>query len=899
MRSNLFFILFWLSVLFSVKALSQNSYKEYKQLLDENKKLLIDSKIDSLLLLSEKDSAFKIAAEIAHYYSLKLYKRKEYSRAIKYTLTELEYLDKTESPEARYLSAIYNIGIFYLINEEFDNSIKFYEKIIERNSDENRVGRAYCQIARCYEKKNQLFKAIAYYDKGLSILENQKNYKRLITQYINLAIVYKDVGTKESLKKSLLTLNKASSLSIFNKISNRDFFTLNTGYANYYFNDLSYDFEKAKFYYKKNITRGLFEKNTKFTAINYNNLGELYIKEKKDSAIYFIDKGIEFFKEDRFKLEANTAKSLYHYYKKNYDKALNSMQLALSFNTGVSINWDSTPSFLSLINSINKGKIIFALKLKAQILNDLFLIEKNKEYLKTTINSIKAIDVLVNYIQHSNSENKTKLHWRKEASKAYLLGMQAALLLNKNETIFYFMERNKALLLTESIAENIQQASLPKNISKKNNYLKKEVLKLENKTKNRNDNFLRDSLFSAKLVFEKYRDSIKEIYPNSFIREGIIEQVSLLDVKETLSENQVLVSYAWNFLDEEKEILIGLATSKNKTFTFEVTDIQDLKERLKKYRAFISKPLTTQEEQYAFQEVSFDLYQQLFPSVEIRNLIKGKELTIIPDGNLQSIPFEALITKENTQEYLINSNNINYTYSMSFLEHNNSVNRTTKNNFIGYSPINFKVGLESLKNTEKEVNNIQQIVDGTAQLNDAASKEHFLEHSNTSKIIHLATHADASSNPWIAFSDEKLELHELYTYKNNADLVVLSACNTSLGEVAVGEGILSLARGFFYSGANSVVSSLWNVNDKATSTIMTDFYTNLKSGETKSVALNKAKRTYLKTHSLSEQSPYYWSSFVLIGNTDAIDLSNNTFLYLAVFLVLIGLGYFISKKYKK
>ena len=293
MRSNLFFILFWLSVLFSVKALSQNSYKEYKQLLDENKKLLIDSKIDSLLLLSEKDSAFKIAAEIAHYYSLKLYKRKEYSRAIKYTLTELEYLDKTESPEARYLSAIYNIGIFYLINEEFDNSIKFYEKIIERNSDENRVGRAYCQIARCYEKKNQLFKAIAYYDKGLSILENQKNYKRLITQYINLAIVYKDVGTKESLKKSSLTLNKASSLSIFNKISNRDFFTLNTGYANYYFNDLSYDFEKAKFYYKKNITRGLFEKNTKFTAINYNNLGELYIKEKKDSAIYFIDKGID------------------------------------------------------------------------------------------------------------------------------------------------------------------------------------------------------------------------------------------------------------------------------------------------------------------------------------------------------------------------------------------------------------------------------------------------------------------------------------------------------------------------------------------------------------------------------------------------------------------------------
>ena len=72
-------------------------------------------------------------------------------------------------------------------------------------------------------------------------------------------------------------------------------------------------------------------------------------------------------------------------------------------------------------------------------------------------------------------------------------------------------------------------------------------------------------------------------------------------------------------------------------------------------------------------------------------------------------------------------------------------------------------------------------------------------------------------------------------------IFVLSACNTSLGNIKEGEGVFSLARGFFYSGANSVVSSLWNVNDKSTSQIISSFYENLEKGKSKSSALRLAK----------------------------------------------------------
>ena len=183
---------------------------------------------------------------------------------------------------------------------------------------------------------------------------------------------------------------------------------------------------------------------------------------------------------------------------------------------------------------------------------------------------------------------------------------------------------------------------------------------------------------------------------------------------------------------------------------------------------------------------------------------------------------------------------------------------------------------------------------GQVRLNELASKQDFLQESSGYKALHLATHAQANGEPWIAFANEKLSLSDLYTHRINADMVVLSACNTLSGQVAGGEGVLSLSRGFFYSGANSVLASLWNVNDQATNQIMQAFYKNLKDGQTKVEAINNAKRSYLAEHKLSGGSPYYWSSFVLLGNPDPIEFDETNYpllvgsmaLYL-VFLILI------------
>ena len=113
------------------------------------------------------------------------------------------------------------------------------------------------------------------------------------------------------------------------------------------------------------------------------------------------------------------------------------------------------------------------------------------------------------------------------------------------------------------------------------------------------------------------------------------------------------------------------------------------------------------------------------------------------------------------------------------------------------------------------------------------------------------------------------ELQELFAcrvldLKLPAELVVLSACETGLGKDVKGEGIEGLTRGFMYAGARRVVVSFWNVNDKATATLMQRLYLEmLRSGKTPAAALRAAQIQLLRTRQW--QSPYYWAAFVMQG----------------------------------
>jgi CHAT domain-containing protein len=144
------------------------------------------------------------------------------------------------------------------------------------------------------------------------------------------------------------------------------------------------------------------------------------------------------------------------------------------------------------------------------------------------------------------------------------------------------------------------------------------------------------------------------------------------------------------------------------------------------------------------------------------------------------------------------------------------------------------------------------------------------------RIIHFATHSlldekNANRSALVLKLDDDpaedgfFQAREIYGVKLNADLIVLSACQTAKGKIEKGEGIQGLARAFFYAGTKSVLASLWKIDDRSTAEFMKLFYEYLVDGKTKQEALRLTKIKMLGTE---YSEPYYWASFVLIGESD-------------------------------
>jgi CHAT domain-containing protein len=145
------------------------------------------------------------------------------------------------------------------------------------------------------------------------------------------------------------------------------------------------------------------------------------------------------------------------------------------------------------------------------------------------------------------------------------------------------------------------------------------------------------------------------------------------------------------------------------------------------------------------------------------------------------------------------------------------------------------------------------------------------------RILHFATHGLFNSKQpelsglVLSLVDRKgqpvsgfVGLSDIYNLRARVDLVVLSACSTALGKEARGEGLIGLTRGFMYAGASTVVATLWNVNDKATTELMKRFYINmLQRGMTPAEALRAAQNSIRQEPQW--KSPYYWAAFTLQG----------------------------------
>ncbi len=274
----------------------------------------------------------------------------------------------------------------------------------------------------------------------------------------------------------------------------------------------------------------------------------------------------------------------------------------------------------------------------------------------------------------------------------------------------------------------------------------------------------------------------------------------------------------------------------------------------------------------------------------------ASELIIVPDGALNYVPFEALLTSDEDGEYqalpyLLRDAPLSYVQSASVLRQLRREPRVepTRELFAVGDPAFSDADefgtlrgavLARLPFTGEEVSSIASLFspgstevllgeDATEDRVRAALENHRF------RFVHFATHglvnddrpdfsalALAGSGP-----DALLQASEIFNMPVQAELVVLSACETGLGQLIKGEGVVGLTRAFMYAGTPSVVVSLWSVSDESTSSLMKGLYRALVEDDAaKAQALRSAKLALLEDSSTAH--PFHWAPFVLIGNSD-------------------------------
>ena len=486
---------------------------------------------------------------------------------------------------------------------------------------------------------------------------------------------------------------------------------------------------------------------------------------------------------------------------------------------------------------------------------------------------------------------------------------------------FGFSEKSKAALLYESVIESNARkfAGIPLELLEEERKLKKELafygINLEKEyRKKSNMNLqkvtqLETDYFQKKNEYQKLIKYFEENYKKYFQLKYQHLPVEISDLQKRLDSNTALVEYFWG----NKVIIVFVVTKESYQIFSQPVD-SDFNRIVQSYYRSIKKI-----EEKAFLYLSRKLHQILIEPI-IKWVIDKKKLIIIPHGDLYYVPFESLAS-EGSQEsdfqyvdYLIRHYSISYHYSASLWFFKDlSVTPKRKKSFIGFAPVfNEKGNQGYILSSEKPVrshqenypdsrssnlegkkfpplraseNEILDIIElfrknrerAVGYFHKQATESNFkLSETKDYNYIHIATHSLSDKrNPKLSgllfFHDKDKMISEdgiLYSEETfnldlDAELIVLSSCESGIGKLVKGEGMIALNRGFFYSGANHIVFSLWKVEDKATCRLMIELYRNILKNIPLSSALQQAKLTLIKDRFTA--FPKYWSGFILVG----------------------------------
>jgi CHAT domain-containing protein/Flp pilus assembly protein TadD len=520
------------------------------------------------------------------------------------------------------------------------------------------------------------------------------------------------------------------------------------------------------------------------------------------------------------------------------------------------------------------------------------------------------------------------LHTREHNSKAFALADQNKSVLlhqaSKSEKAYRLGHLPNALILTD------------KKLLKKQSQLQARLI--EKRSEGEKDSLINE-LNHVNQDIDDFLQMIKSDYPKYYKLKYLQVDTKVANIQKLLDDKTALLEYVIS------DSIVHIFFVYNKQVSWKKIPISKdkLTQRIQNFHRVLSNYKIIAENNCLsykiYTEQAHWFYQKLIAPV-LANKKNIKNLILITDGELGHLPFETFLVEQAPQEvtnynqlhYLVTDYNISYNYSASLWKENMEAPAPKNNGQILGVAANYDIQLDSsmmeirlptdqwlreilepLPNARKEVEALQEKYQGFFAFDLLASEKMVKQKAGDFAILHFATHGILDTKRPIlsslAFTEDNdsiesnfWQAHEISKMQLNANLVVLSACETGFGKFEKGNGIASLARSFMYAGAPSLIVSLWQVNDYATSEIMKNFYENLANGMKVDQALRQAKLQYMKTAVGIMAHPAFWSPFIQIGKTQPISIKTKgggLMLWIiggAIFLLIFVGGFAISRR---
>lgn len=858
--------------------------------------------------------------------------KKQYERGLDYFEKAEAVFIQLGGPESNHLSSLYvNMGACIDDLGEPRKALDFY-RTAERNfknqdSRHPNLVNVYNNIGNSYGDLGEYELSIQYLEKALELadLDTKSRY------WNNLGDAYlgkgDDVKAEQCFNTALSLLLNAKKPTLSELA--RPYHNLAIIYRNHNQIDKSLEYELRSIPYRKSDSKDLIS-----IARSYLGAGECYFElSRYPEALLYLDSALSLqaqalpsrlFSEtaDAYEVKAKVMAA-----QKNFKEAFIALDSALyACGYREKANWKVITAPRQLLSTLDQ---------KAALHLSLYEQSREESQLLAAVLGYDTAAQAVRYFRNTLLESESRAVLAGQFRDILNGGVKAALAMHQlhpenpahlNQA-FALSEQSKALVLLEGVRsagalkfEGISDSLLDLERALRQAVTDAEVglRKLLGRGNGVADSLLvkaKNEVFDRQQAFESFQRTLASgdfvQYYNFRYGLSLAGPAEIQD--QLLPPQRTLVSY---FLGKKGD-LFAFVVQKNGAQAIQcpagedlAKQVQLLREGLLGYYTLPSRKRTEALfvktlEQYI--SASQSLYKTLIAPLEP---LLGEEVVIVPDGLLSYVPFELLLTGAPTDianfaeyPYWFKQKNraISYAYSATLLREMTQKQHRKKASkpLLAMAPFfpGTRAELASAPNPEaqnenrkgfnplvysgQEVRDIGQICKSNDWwIGKEASKQLFLRVAPDCQILHLSTHGvldSAADYSYLAFAGleaepEPLFVRDLYSLQLNADLVTLSACETGVGQLQSGEGVISLARAFAYAGAKSIFTSLWQVNDASTKDLMTLFYKNLKAGKSKDAALRDAKLGYINTHFGERAHPFFWAGIVGVGAMERIEV---------------------------